>query len=372
MMKKRLLAVLLCVVMTLTIGACGNSNTNEQGNGGNTEVKQPTITKLAEYKDFSAVLTGTYELTDAKVKSYFTNVVYSAGVALVEVKDRTTVQKGDIVKTDYTGYLNGEAFSGGSAKDQWIDVENNCSVNTATGDSAGAYIEGFTDGLVGAKIGESTNSYVTFPENYSNTDLAGKKTVFEFKVTGIYTELTPETITDAIVKENFEKTYEVTTVADFMEIIKKELAYNLVINYVIEKSTFEIPESYLNSRLEEYQKLFEEIYCTEMAIDTFLAYYYGTTLDAIKVEWASALQSQIKAELVFEAIVKDASLQTDENVLVEYVATIKETANSENGNKFFAEEANIYRMLGVGNEEAGKAYYINQSAARDYIIENYK
>lgn len=371
-MKKRLLAVLLCIAMTLTIGACGNANTTNTQNGGNTEVQQPSITKLADYKDFSTVLKGNYELTDEKVKAYFTNVVYSAGLGLTEVKDRTTVQKGDIVKADYTGYLNGEAFSGGAAKDQWIDVENNCSVNTATGDSAGNYIDGFTDGLVGAKVGEATSSYVTFPSNYSNTDLAGKKTVFEFKVKAIYTELTPETITDAMVKEHFEKTYEVTTVADFMEIIKKELAYNLLINYVIEKSTFEIPESYLNYRLEQYQVLFEAIYCTEMKIDTFLAYYYGTTLDKIKVEWASALQSQIKAELVFDAIVKDASLQTDDKVLAEYVEEIKKTANSENGNKFFAEEENIYKMLGVGNVDAGKAYYVNQDAVRDYVVENYK
>ena len=29
-------------------------------------------------------------------------------------------------------------------------------------------------------------------------------------------------------------------------------------------------------------------------------------------------------------------------------------------------------MLGVGNVEAGKLYYLNQDAVRDYIIENYK
>lgn len=371
-MKKRLLAVLLCAAMALSFGACGNSNSNDTENGNNAEVKQPSITKLTEYKDFSAVLKENYEVTDAKVKSYFSNVVYSAGIGLVEVKDRTTVQKGDIVKVDYKGYLNGEAFAGGEAKDQWIDVENNCGVNTATGESTGSFIDGFTNDLVGAKVGEKINSYVTFPEKYSNADLAGKKTVFEFNVKAIYTELTPETITDAIVKEHFEKTYKVTTVAEFMDAVKKELAYNLLVNYVIEKSTFDIPESYLNYRLEQYQALFEALYCTKMSINEFLSYYYGTTLDKIKVEWASALQSQIKAELVFDAIVKDASLQTDDKVLAEYVEEIKKTANSENGNKFFVEEDNIYKMLGVGNVDAGKAYYLNQDAVRNYVMENYK
>ena len=140
-MKKRLLAVLLCAVMALSLGACGDSNKNESSNG-DKNVKQPSITTLAEYKDFSKILTGNYEVTDAKVKAYFTNVVYSAGIALIEVKDRDVVQKGDIVKTDYKGILNGEAFSGGSASDQWIDVANNCGVDTSKHDGVHTFYIG--------------------------------------------------------------------------------------------------------------------------------------------------------------------------------------------------------------------------------------
>ena len=99
-MKKRFLAVLLCAVMALSLGACGDSNSNDTQKDNDKNVKQPSITKLAEYKDFSAVLKGNYEVTDEKINAYFSNVVYSAGIGLVEVKDRDTVQKGDIVKTD--------------------------------------------------------------------------------------------------------------------------------------------------------------------------------------------------------------------------------------------------------------------------------
>lgn len=368
-MKKRLLALLLSAVMALSVGACGNSNAGDTEKDNN--VKQPTITTLAEYKDFSKILTGTYEVTDAKVKTYFTNVAYSAGIGLVEVKDRDTVQEGDIVKTDYKGLLNGEAFSGGTAADQWIDVKNNCGVNTSTGEATGSFIDGFSAGLVGAKVGETKSHNVKFPDNYGNADLAGKETTFEFTVKAIYAEVTPETITDAMVAEKFKDSYEVTTVADFMNLMKKELAYNLLVNYVIENSTFDIPEDYLNLRLEEYQNLFTELYCTQMDLESTLAYYYGTTLDKIRVEWAASLQSQIKAELVFEAIVKDAGLTPDENTLKEYVNTITSAA-SEGGNEFYAKEENIYKMLGVGNVDAGVAYYLNQDAVRGYVMENYK
>lgn len=371
-MKKRLLAVLLCAIMTLSLGACGDSNTDDTQKDNDKNVKQPSITKLAEYKDFSAILTGNYEVTDAKVEAYFSNVIYSAGIGLVEVKDRDTVQKGDIVKTDYKGFLNGEAFSGGSAADQWIDVENNCGIDTSSGQSSGGFINGFTDGLVGAKIGEKTSHNVKFPDNYGNADLAGKETTFEFTVKAIYAEVTPETITDAMVAENFKTSYEVSTATEFMDIMKKELAYNLIMNYVIEKSTFNIPQEYLNVRLEEYQELFTELYCTQMDIDTYLKYYYGTTLDNMKAQWASALQSQIKAELVFEAIVKDAGLKVDEKALADYVKTIIAASDADGANKFFAKEENIYKMLGVGNVTEGKEYFLNQDAVRNYVVENYK
>ena len=378
-MKKRLLAVLLCAVMALSLGACGDSNTDDTQKDNGKEVGQPKITKLADYKDFSAILKGDYEVTDAKIKSYFSNVVYNAGIGVMEVKDRDTVQEGDIVKTDYTGYLNGEAFSGGStisadgtSNPAWIDVSNNCGIDTSTGESSGYFIDGFSDGLVGAKIGQKTSSQVTFPADYSNEDLAGQLTTFEFDVKAIYAEVTPDNITDAMVAEHFKESYGVSTVAEFMQIMKEELAYNLIINNIIENSTFDIPEDYLDLRLEEYQNFFTELYCGDVALETFLAYYYGTTLDAIKVQWAASLQSQIKAELVFEALVKDAELKLDEKERDEYIASIKATASSAEGNSFFAKEDNIYKMIGVGNVEAGKAYLLNQNAVRDYVMENYQ
>ena len=377
-MKKRILAVLLSAIMILTLGACGNSNNNDTEKNNGKDVQQPSITKLADYKDFAAILVGDYEVTDEKVKTYFSNVVYEAGIGLTEVKDRNTVQAGDIVKTDYTGYLDGKAFSGGStisadgkSNPAWIDVSENCGIDPTSGAASGYFIEGFSAGLIGAKIGQKTSSDVTFPADYSNKELAGKLTTFEFDVKGIYVETTPENITDAVVKATFGESYKVSTVAEFMQVMKEELAYNMIVNHVIEKSTFNIPEDYLNYRLEGYQSLFEDLYCGSTDIDTFLA-MYGTTLATMKAQWASSLQSQIKAELVFAAIVKDAGLKVDEKELADYVAAVQKTANSEGGNSYFKTEENIYKMIGVGSVEAGKTYFLNQDATRDYVMENYQ
>ena len=71
-------------------------------------------------------------------------------------------------------------------------------------------------------------------------------------------------------------------------------------------------------------------------------------------------------------IVKDATLKVDEKELADYVATIKEAASKEGANSFYAKEENIYKVLGAGNLEEGKAYFLNQDAVRNYVIENYK
>lgn len=99
---------------------------------------------------------------------------------------------------DYTGYLDGDAFDGGSATDTMIDVANNCDATQKTN-----YIDGFSDGLVGAKVGDEVSSDVTFPENYQSSDLAGKKTTFKFKIKGIYKPVTMDTLTDDMVADAF-------------------------------------------------------------------------------------------------------------------------------------------------------------------------
>lgn len=369
-MKKRFLAVLLCVIMALSVCACGDKEA---------KADQPKVTKLAEYKDFATILTGDYEMTDDKIKSYFTDVVFNVGIGFIEVKDRDVVQAGDIVVTDYTGYLDGKAFQGGStisadgkSDPAWIDVSKNCGVDPTSGSSTSSFITGFSNGLLGAKVGQKTSSDVTFPADYGNAELAGKLTTFEFDVKAIYTTVTPETITDAMVAEKFGESDGITTVAGLMELIKKELAFNLVINSVVANSTFDIPDEYVNSRLDEYQALFEDLYCTTMDINTFLQQYGGTDLETMRAQWKPSLLSQIKGEVIFAAIVEKENLKTDKAALDEYVKSVMEPAGSSQQDEFFSKEENVYKMLGVGNAEIGKEYYLNQNAVSEFIMGLYK
>jgi len=385
MMKKRVLAMLLCAAMVFSVCACGDSNA-ENKNTENSEIsdtqntKQPSIETLADYSDKSVVLSGDYEITEDVIKAYFSNILSEAGVGLLKVTDRDIVQEGDIVKTDYTGYVNGLKFEGGStvqdgnSNPQLIDVANNCGYDESTGSASGGFIDGFTDGLVGAKIGEPSDSPVVFPESYdrdttledgSTLNLANQPATFQFVVHEIYEVVTPENITDAFVAEHLSKTYEVNTVAEFMEFLKRELSYNYTISYVMENSTFNIPEEYLYARLEEYQAYFEETYCKESGLESYLS-YYGYTIDQMQAQWLTQINQQVQAELVFAAMVEKDNLTVDRAGHADYVLNII----NANGT-YFPDADSVHKYAGAGNVEAGEAYMMNQTAVRDHFIANY-
>ena len=81
---------------------------------------------------------------------------------------------------------------------------------------SGTFIPGFEDGLIGAAIGKEVNVNVTFPENYRNTDVAGKDAVFA--VTVNFVKKTPE-MTDDIVSEI--SSY--TTVDEYRQGVEEQL-----------------------------------------------------------------------------------------------------------------------------------------------------
>lgn len=369
-MKKKLLALLLCASMLFTVAACGDDKKEDDN-----KVTPPSITKLADYSDFNKVYTGDYVITNKVILEGFQELLASAGVAVewVEVTDRNVITKDDIVKLDYTGYLDGEAFSGGSAKDQWISVGKNASVDQTTGAAGSSFIEGFTDGLIGAKVGDTIRHDVKFPENYGNESLNGKTTTFEFKIHGIYTmnEYTPENIDDAFVEKNLKEYYDVSTVEEVMEYVEEELRYQAFVGYMVANSTVDIPDSYLESRVDDYIDFFEEKYCSEtLTLETLLQYYYGITLEDARKEWKKGLESQIKVEVIFAEIVKNDKLALDEEELEEYVQSILQTEEDETTtSSFFTSKADIFKYAGSGNKEVGEQYLLNEIAVKDLIEE---
>jgi len=89
------------------------------------------------------------------------------------LKKKRKSKKGDCVVIDFKGFMNGEAFEGGSAENHQLEI------------GSGQMIPGFEDQLIGLDIDNETKVKVKFPKNYQKADFSDKEAVFEVKVKDI-------------------------------------------------------------------------------------------------------------------------------------------------------------------------------------------
>ncbi|MCW8882557.1 MAG: trigger factor [Sedimenticola sp.] len=155
-------------------------------------------------------------LSDAVVTRPVAEVTDEDMAEMVEKlrKQRTTwnevdreAQNGDQITINFKGFIDGEAFDGGSADGVPLELGSK------------GMIEGFEEGLVGAKAGENRTLELTFPESYHAERLAGKPATFEVEVTKVSEAVLPE------VNDEFIKAFGVTE--DGVEGFYKEIRGNM-------------------------------------------------------------------------------------------------------------------------------------------------
>jgi len=114
--------------------------------------------------------------------------------------------KGNIVHVDYEGFMDGKAFSGGSAKNQALHL------------GGGRMIPGFEEGILGHKAGDEFELPVTFPERYFAKELAGKPAVFKIKVNDVCVRQIP-----AMNSDFAKKAAKVDTIEEMRAGVRKQL-----------------------------------------------------------------------------------------------------------------------------------------------------
>ncbi|MDF9866801.1 FKBP-type peptidyl-prolyl cis-trans isomerase 2 [Bacilli bacterium PM5-3] len=116
-------------------------------------------------------------ITNSERKAFDKEVnqlILSTQVNFADEETGAAIKKGDVVLMDFTGYIDNKAFDGGSASDQKIQV------------GGGMLIDGFDDQLIGKKKGEKVDVKVTFPKDYGNEALNGKKATFKVTIKNVY------------------------------------------------------------------------------------------------------------------------------------------------------------------------------------------
>ena len=370
-MKNKLIIALLIAAMAVSVTACGKSDkdtteaieqTSDAKRSGEYDLDlSKIVTEIPDYSKIELDIDSQHEITDEASNEYLTNAILQfGGDAYKENKDRDVVEKGDYVKVDYTGYKDDKAFDGGAATDVLLDIANNKQVGQETG-----FIEGFCDGIEGAKVGETIKCPVTFPENYGSEELAGQAVIFEFKIKGIYTTdpVTLDDLSDEDVNNIFGKA-KVTSKEELRKQIKADLENKLysaevtaVKKYMIENSKVDIPEDYFEARFNEYIDSLEKDYAsgTQTLKDVVEATGSGTSYDEFVEMWKEELTNQIKIEMIFGRIAEIEEIELDDEGFSSYISYVIQQSNSS-----FADEKAAYEYFGAGNADEGEAYMKNQ------------
>ena len=250
------------------------------------------------------------EVTDEEIEAQITQLL-SQNPVVEEITDRA-VENGDIVNIDFVGKKDGVAFDGGTAEGYDLEIGSN------------SFIEGFEAGLVGAKIGESLDLDLTFPENYGNADLAGKPVVFTVTVNSVKKETPAETFDDAFVER---VTTEYKTADEYKAAIAAQLkeqkvqnALNQqkgeVLNKVVGTSEFKtLPQdrvdyqAYYNKYSQQYQaSMFG------MTLEDLLG-MYGTTMEQFEQQCRESAEEYVKQDLVMYAIADKENIEVSEDDL---------------------------------------------------------
>ncbi len=283
---KKSACILAAVLIAVCATGCGSKDkTASGGTAGKTsdaasQTAKLDIDSLSKYVELCSYQNIDLDWNNTSNTEYLNQALQSYNPQKTEIKNRG-IKNGDVANIDYTGYKDGKEFSGGSATGYDLKIGSH------------SFINGFEEGLIGVKAGETKNLNLTFPESYGTKELAGQAVVFRVKVNSIYTEKYSDSDTLSA---------------------KNSVFGTALLNAVVEGSTYtELP----GSALEYYKNRLNTMY-TNYAIsqgyDSLEKYLTanGATTDSFSQTVNKTAQSQLKNDIAMVAIAKKEKLMPTE------------------------------------------------------------
>lgn len=250
------------------------------------------------------------------------------------------IKQNDTATIDFSGSVDGVKFEGGTAEDYDLEIGSH------------SFIDNFEEQLIGLKKGEKKDVNVTFPKEYHEESLKGKKAVFAVTIKSVKEKQLPE-LDDKFASEISE----FETLKELKEDIKKKIltakqkeedtkAENKLVDAIVEASKVEVPEVMVDEQVEDYIKDFEyRLAYQGLNLEGYLN-YTGSNLEDLKKSRREDARKTAKTRLVLEQIlVKEKIEVTDKDIEEKFnenasadkkksIAEIKKTLGEEQLNYF--------------------------------------
>ena len=336
-MKKKTAVLILCALMAAGLVACGGSSGENSSSVSGESTGTSTVSSssqedaimsipLAEGDDWKledCIVLGDYkglrltktvgQVTEEEVDSY----IQSQATAEEVTDENAAVQDGDTVNIDYVGKIDGREFDGGSAQGSVLVIGSD------------TFIDGFEDGLIGMKKGETKDLNLTFPDDYGNTDVAGKAVVFTVTLNSI--SRAPEQ-DDAWVSSYTDGKY--TSMDDYRAYMKESLqeGNDEAADQQLKSDAWEqiektctflkLPKSYVEEGSEEFEKnVTSQAEQYNATLDDFIT-QNGLTAEEYKTRKEQYGRYTAESRLLLEALMQAEQLTDDSQ---EYKDALAET-----------------------------------------------
>ena len=273
----------------------------------------PEVT-LGQYKGVE-VVKGTAEVTDAQVEAELGRI--AENLASVETVERAA-EMGDIANINFLGTVDGIAFEGGAAENFDLTL------------GSGQFIPGFEDQVVGMNVGEDKDVNVTFPEDYSSKELAGKAAVFAVKLNKLSVKNVPA-IDDELAKDasEFDSLEELKAdirekkLADAQKNIDRAFE-NAVVEAVAANATVEIPNALVEHELDNQMNDFGyRLQMSGMSVEQY-AQMMGGDLNTMRQAFKPMAEKQALSSLVITKVSEVENITvSDEELEAEYAEMAK-------------------------------------------------
>ncbi len=250
------------------------------------------------------------------------NKIAEKSARLITVEDRG-IQKGDIADIDFEGLIDGVPFEGGKASGYRLEI------------GSGNFIEGFEDQLIGAMPGDDVEVNVTFPEDYSNEELAGKKALFKVIINDIKVKELP------VIDDEFAKDVsEFDTLEEYKNDIRNKLkeaaehkarheTEEKIINKVVENAEVEIPDVMVQRHIDNLVRDFDmRLRYQGLDLEKYLN-IMGLEYTDFRNQFEKRAEAEVKTQLVLDAVSKAENIQATEEELDEEIEKMAESYKTD-------------------------------------------
>lgn len=244
------------------------------------------------------------EVTDEEVESQVD--LLRDKFAKLEVVDDRSVEQGDFVLIDFTGYLDDETFEGGTGSDFLLEI------------GSGRFLPGFEDGMIGTEKGETKDIWIDVPQDYHGQAIAGKRVRFEVTAKEIKTRQRPEP-TDEFAAEASEH----DTIAELRDSLRTQIetakvravtvrGQNQVLDWLQENVEVEVPVRMIDSKHEDLlHEFLAMIQSQGLTMDEYFN-VTGSDPDTLRASMEAEAAKRVREELALDAVARAEGIEASD------------------------------------------------------------